>query len=128
MRGIGLVVLGLAATLATASCKEPPTLSQIEQRIIARSCVSSSCHSSDSPAGGLDLKNAVHDHLVNARSFEVPTKMRVVPGDPDASFFFEKIISDTPTTGRRMPIASPPLPDEEIEMIREWIVSGAPNN
>ena len=128
MRGLISLLSGLLLSSTLAGCSKAPPLSQIEQQTITRSCVFSSCHSGAAAAEGLDLKNGAFDHLVNVKSMEVPSKMRVVPGDPDASYLMEKLTSAKPTVGDRMPPNSDPLPDEEIEMFREWIAGGALNN
>ena len=47
----------------------------------------------------------------------------VNPGYLDESYLVEKIL-DAPRYGRRMPRDMPPLPDEEIEIIRRWVRSG----
>jgi hypothetical protein len=52
----------------------------------------------------------------------------VVPGDPDGSFLIEKLTSDSPRAGVRMPQDRPPLDEVEIELIRTWIAEGAVNN
>jgi hypothetical protein len=119
---------GAALSFMLIGCKEPPPLSQLQGQIVTRSCVFSSCHSGAGAAGGLDLKTGAFDHLVNAKSMQVPSKLRVVPGDPDASYLMEKLTSSKPTVGQRMPPNSDPLPDEELEMFREWIAGGALNN
>lgn len=55
--------------------------------------------------------------------------VRVVPGDPDASFLFMKVTD--PPCGERMPLLygySGMLDPREIAQIREWIALGAPND
>ena len=133
MRGLASLLNGAALSLLFAGCSKmpplpPPPLTQIEAQVIARSCVFSSCHSGVTGAGGLDLKTGAYDHLVNAKSMQVPTRLRVMPGDPDASYLIEKLTLPKPTVGQRMPPGSEPLPEEEIEMFREWIAGGALNN
>ncbi len=50
----------------------------------------------------------------------------VVPGDPDASYLMEMI---TPEEGKaQMPPDSPPLAENEIAAIRDWIAGGAIND
>lgn len=124
-----LALIGLTFALTAVGCKEPPPLSQIEQQIFTRSCNFSSCHSGSAAtgSGGLSLESPSFAKLVNAKA-SIPGKTRVVPFDPDQSYLMEKLTKDKPTAGSRMPLASDPLPDEEIEMIREWIAGGALNN
>jgi len=66
--------------------------------------------------------------VVNAPAHEGPScdgRIRVVPGDLAASVFYQKLL-DPPACGDRMPLDLPPLPDETIETIKEWILAGAP--
>jgi hypothetical protein len=54
----------------------------------------------------------------------------VVAGDPDASYLVQKISSDHPCSGMRMPrteFAPDPLPDCVIGLVRNWITAGAPS-
>lgn len=105
-----------------------PKLSVIEQKILQRSCTFSSCHGGDTPKQGLDLTGSTYQVLVDQPSTEVPTRILVVPSDPDASYLLEKIASDQPASGSRMPYSSSPLPDSEISVVRQWIEQGAPDD
>lgn len=118
----------LLPVLAAVGCAQPaPPLSDLEQRVFTRSCTFSACHpSSAAPAGGLNLVGSTFDRLVNVKSTLAPDKLRIVPGQPDQSFFYEKIAQDKPSAGKRMPPGQA-LPDEEIAQIRAWIEAGAEN-
>ena len=48
----------------------------------------------------------------------------VVPGTPDASEFYKRLLGPT-EKGAQMPFAQPPLPQAAIETIRQWIAEGA---
>lgn len=48
----------------------------------------------------------------------------VVPGSPDASEFYKRLLGPT-ENGAQMPFAQPPLPPAAIETIRQWIAEGA---
>ena len=126
--GLGLFSVGLGTVSLLGACAPEPTLSQIEQQVFQRSCSFATCHQSvGTPAGGLRLGAATYEQLVNAKSSLDPNQLRVVPGDPDASFLLDKIASEKPKSGQRMPPAQA-LEPEEIEMIRAWILAGAKNN
>jgi hypothetical protein len=124
--------LAMAAALVPLSlvlgCSPPaPPLSDLEKQVFTRSCAFSACHpASTSPAGGLSLAGGSYEKLVNVKSTLAPDKLRVVPFQPDQSFFFEKIAQEKPSVGKRMPPGQP-LPDEEIAQIRAWIEAGAEN-
>lgn len=105
-----------------------PKLSVIQSNVFQRSCVFSSCHSADTPQKGLNLSGSTYQVLVNKPSSEVPSRMLVVPSNPDGSYLLEKISSDHPTSGARMPYTSTPLPEGEIAAVRQWIELGAQDN
>ena len=48
----------------------------------------------------------------------------VVPGNPDVSEFYKRLLGPT-EKGAQMPFAQPPLPQAAIETIRQWIAAGA---
>lgn len=50
-------------------------------------------------------------------------KQYIVPGNPDASLFLQKLAS--PPCGGHMPLGGDPLPDDQLEMVRTWIAAGA---
>ena len=50
----------------------------------------------------------------------------VVPGDPDASELYKRLLGPT-DNGARMPLGQDPLPPQAIETIRNWILAGAPD-
>lgn len=101
-----------------------PTLAEIEQRVFSRSCTFDPCHGGSNPQQGLSLVSPTHDALVGRPAMQVPGRMRVVPGDPAASYLFEKISQDRPAMGQRMPPLQP-LDPERIELVRAWIAAGA---
>ena len=65
--------------------------------------------------------------LIGVASTEVPTLMRVAPGDPDASYLLQKLERAMPAVGVRMP-PDQPLAPNKIEAIRQWIAAGAQDN
>jgi len=65
-----------------------------------------------------------HAMLVNVPSSEVPSILRVDPGNPDDSYLVQKI-EGTASVGEQMPLGGPVLPDEQIAAIRQWITDGA---
>jgi hypothetical protein len=100
--------------------------------VIGESCATSgACHSGPTPAGGLNLEpTQSRANLVNVASFARPPLMRVLPGQPDASFFY--LTTSTVAAERmnyyRMPLTEYPLPAPVRETIRNWILDGAPDN
>ncbi|MDE0481420.1 MAG: leucine-rich repeat domain-containing protein [Candidatus Poribacteria bacterium] len=55
----------------------------------------------------------------------VITDGSIIPGDPDNSEFYKRLIETDIV--KRMPFNSGPLPPEQIETIRQWILAGAPD-
>jgi hypothetical protein len=54
----------------------------------------------------------------------------VEPGDPDGSFLVQKLEATVASSdvGSPMPYGYPHLSSPEVELLRQWIVDGAPNN
>ena len=104
-----------------------PRLSELVESVFVPTCVLGRCHTTLAPEGELSFTGrriSVHAALVNAASSERPDRMRVVPYDPDASYLMEKLVSDTPSVGTRMPPLGA-LPQSYIERVRAWIAAGA---
>lgn len=106
-----------------------PTLNSIQENIFSTSCALSGCHAGANPVLGLDLSaGEAHASLVDVASTERPDLSRVEPGAPDESYLVHKIEGRSSIEGQRMPAGRDPLSQEEIDVIREWIVQGAPAN
>ena len=100
-----------------------PHLADEIQPIFDHGCALANCHVGDG-AGGLDLEaGRSFAELVGVTSSEVPDLL-VKPGVPEQSYLFEKITSDAPRVGDRMPIGNV-LDPLDVEAIRQWIVGGA---
>ncbi|MCY4553250.1 MAG: SUMF1/EgtB/PvdO family nonheme iron enzyme [Candidatus Poribacteria bacterium] len=65
-----------------------------------------------------DVLTIKHKDLIEDRS--------VIPGQPDASELYLRLLGDT-DTGSQMPLGQDPLDAEEIATIRRWIEAGAPD-
>jgi hypothetical protein len=50
----------------------------------------------------------------------------VIPGDPKGSLLVQKMLG-TQTVGSQMPIAQL-LPPEQVQVVIEWVLAGAPDN
>jgi hypothetical protein len=72
------------------------------------------------------MLNAANSYgmLVDVPSVQVPELMRVAPGNPDDSYLIQKL-EGTAAVGARMPETGPPLPQDAINVIRQWITEGA---
>lgn len=90
--------------------------------IIAANC---SCHVEGAP-NDLAMPDAqtAYGNLVDVMSPRVE-KVRVVPGDSASSYIIEKLTTDPPQAGERMPRGRDPLSDADIATIAAWIDDGA---
>lgn len=117
-----------------SGCPTTPLFADVHSRTFS-AC---NCHmrASPPPSGMLDLSPGVaYQNLVNVPAVRNAMKMRVTPGDPDASFLWQKLnnLQDPASEGGPMPrpMAGMPwvrLPDAELNILRCWIAGGAPND
>jgi hypothetical protein len=87
------------------------------------------CHTGGGAPEGLRLDAAVSFNLlVGVPSTEVPSLMRVKPGDPDNSYIIQKLEGHA-AVGAQMPFGCPStqpcLTATTIAFIRQWITDGA---
>ncbi len=83
------------------------------------------CHIGAGAPHGLRLDAADSYHLlVGVASAEVPSVLRVKPGDPDNSYLIQKLEGHA-AVGARMPFGGPYLSGDVIAVIRQWILDGA---
>jgi methionine-rich copper-binding protein CopC len=87
--------------------------------------ICTTCHAgADAPHGlRLDAANS-YSLLVGVASVEVPSLLRVKPGDPDSSYLIQKL-EGIAAVGARMPFGGPYLSSGTIAVIRQWITDGA---
>ena len=118
-----------SATPSPTSSPEPtptpavPTFEWIRTNVVEVSCAGADCHT-----GGGHASLVEYDEVVNAIAEEGPYcdgRIRVVPGSPEESLFYLKLL-ESPPCGARMPLGAPPLPAETISEIERWILAGAP--
>ena len=104
-----------------------PTLESIQNNVLTPMC--SGCHSGPTSGvlpAGMDVSDvpASFNALVNVASLQVPALRRVNPGDPVNSYLIQKL-EGTHAVGDQMPSGGPPLPQNTIDAIRDWIQQGA---
>jgi len=103
-----------------------PTLASIQDNVFTVTCAVSNCHGGAGAQYGLRLDPGFSaGNLINVPSPRDPNLIRVVPGDPDASFLIQKL-QGTQTLGNRMPDGGPYLTTATVNVIRQWIQDGAP--
>lgn len=122
-----------------------PTLADL-QPVFTRSCAGTSgCHSTADTRGDLLLTDGTTlAQTVGVASVQLTDWMRIVPGNALRSYLFRKVAwRDRSTTyqvipdcmgtgntcGAPMPgLNLPPVSDDEIAQMRDWICAGAPAN
>lgn len=132
-----LPALVAGALLAGAGCADstddrPVSFTYIQGAVFQQSCATAACHSGHFPIGGLGLDSvdAAYAGLVGAPCVdgEPPTDPLlnfVRPGDPQRSRLVH-LLEGTDVPWRMPPDA--PLPEPDIELVRNWILDGAECN
>jgi hypothetical protein len=104
------------------------TFTNVQTEVFTPSCALTNCHDTSSHQSGLDLSaGQSYVQIVNVASAELPSMMRISPDSPDNSYLFQKISSSSPPAGTRMP-PDVILPDNQINLVKDWILRGAPND
>jgi hypothetical protein len=104
------------------------TFTRVQNEIFTPTCASIGCHDPIGQQSQMVLTaGRAYANTVNVTSVEMPSLMRVKPGDPSNSYLYRKI-TGAGITGDRMPQSLPPLSDAQIRLVRDWIRRGAPND
>jgi len=134
----GIVLLVAAAGLsiglaARAQVSSPVSFSQTIQPYFDRQCVV--CHTGDDHMGELVLERGLaYSQIVGVPAVQLPTYLRVEPGDPQGSYLFRKVLGDHRQIGGvgwSMPPPSHPflfVSEIDREALRQWILEGARDN
>lgn len=105
------------------------TFTAVQQQIFTASCAFSGCHGGSSPQQGMNLRaGAAFANIVNVPSREQPSLDRIEPSDPDNSYLYLKVLGDSSISGVRMPRGGAMLSRNLLDLLREWIERGAPND
>ena len=111
-----LALIGLLTLIiSTHNVSAQSQIAQDAYAIFEGSCLI--CHGPDGAYRETLLME--HDALIEGGT--------VVPGNPDASELYKRLLGTTENGGAQMPLGQPPLPDPSIDTIRRWIVAGAPD-
>lgn len=115
------------ALYAGASQSTQQTAAELESKVIQifeKNCARVGCHVGSTPMMGLKLtKDEFYARTINQPSTEMPSMMRVKPGDPDNSYLIKKVLGRPDIIGSRMPFGRDVLTDEEIATLVEWVKS-----
>ena len=124
--GEGLDQNGQPLTSGSGAISLAPTLASIQDNVFSIRCAVPGCHGGPTAQQGLRLDPGfAYGNLINVASPRDQNLIRVIPGNPDASFIIQKL-EGTQTLGDRMPLFGPYLPQTTIDVIRQWIHDGAP--
>ena len=99
------------------------TFESIQDNVFTPICVA--CHAGAIAPLGLRLDSAnSYALIVGVASAQNPSLLRVEPGNPNDSYLIRKL-EGTAGAGGRMPLNGVPLPQADINVIRQWIADGA---
>lgn len=104
------------------------TLDNIQEHVFDKACVQ--CHNEQTSSGGLDLSSAQvsYDNLIDVSAKNSVAGengwLLVKAGEPDLSFLVRKL-SPGLGEGAAMPLGTQELTEFYVDLIRNWIASGA---
>ena len=110
---------------------ERPTIDDVQRFVFTPGCTDATCHDTTTQAGALDLSSAEtsYEELVEVDASNSTARgrslLRVVPGDPDSSFLFRKLVSPGPGEGTPMPTVDERLTAPYLDLVARWIEQGA---
>ncbi len=102
-----------------------PNFSEIQANVFTQDCATTGCHFGAGAPQGLRLDETnSFAMLVGVASSEVPSILRVAPGDPGNSYLIQKL-EGRASVGAQMPLNAPALEQSSIDVMRQWITDGA---
>lgn len=110
----------LLATLGHAAPADPPDFNRDIRPILSEHCFQ--CHGPDANSREADLRLDVAENATADRGgYQV-----IVPGDPDASELYRRVVSDDEFELMPPPDAKRTLTEGQIQLLKDWIATGAP--
>ena len=104
------------------------TFTRVQNEIFTPTCATLGCHDPLGQQSQMILSaGRAYSNIVNVNSVEMPQLARIRPGDPSSSYMYRKV-TGAGITGERMPLNLPPLSDDKLALLRNWIRRGAPND
>jgi hypothetical protein len=97
--------------------------------MLVAECTGAGCHSGKMPQQGLSLTATdAYRNLVGVASSQCTGKIRVKAGSVADSYVVNKLTGVGICSGTLMPKADTALTGAQLDLIRNWICQGAPNN
>jgi hypothetical protein len=118
---------GTASATAEGTPAAKVTFTEVYDQVLKGSCLN--CHTGFiGQFTGLDLSTpaTAFANMVNKSSSRCGGQALVAPGHADSSLLYLKVTS--PSCGSRMPPNAAALPRARIDLIKNWIDEGAPND
>ncbi len=106
------------------------TFTRVQNEIFTPTCGVIGCHDplGQSSSGNMILTaGRAYAQIVNQPSTEMTNLSRIAPNDFANSYLYRKITGQG-ITGDRMPLGGPYLNDAQIQLVKNWIRRGAPND
>jgi len=101
-----------------------PSFDEVLTDVLIPSCGFGSCHGSG--AGQLDITaDTTPADLVNVESRQLDGALLVIPGDAEQSYLIRKLVGTSDIEGGPMPLPNGGLDPDRIQMVRDWINTGA---
>jgi hypothetical protein len=122
---VGLLCVHAAANIGCSGSAEPlrqdgESTTLVRETVFKVQC---RCHWGLNSPADLDLAlENLEPRLVRRRSVDCENQMLVVPGDPDSSYLFRKLIDPAPRCGTEMPPGTR-LSEDDLQLVRSWIAS-----
>jgi mono/diheme cytochrome c family protein len=111
-------VIGLAGMQAASSGAVPDAVNDLVKSRCA------GCHKGMFAPKGLNLKpENLEKDVLDVPSKEKPDLKLVDSSKPESSYLLMKIRGAEGISGKRMPAGKPPLTEDEIKILSDWVMS-----
>jgi hypothetical protein len=139
------IAAGLVAVLCiAAACGEdgrmpteiaPPgnsdaTFSRVQREVFTPQCAIPGCHGGTAANAQENMplgEGLSYDAIVRVPSRQMPSLLRVAPGDPANSYLVRKITPGSAIAGAPMPFGAT-ISDADRQLVRDWVARGAPRD
>jgi len=120
----GLLVIAAGALSVPAPRRQAPgpTVPENIVALLKKRCVD--CHSGSKPAESLNLEpDRILAASLDRPAVGDPARKLIDAAAPEKSYLLAKVKGDRDIRGSRMPVRQARLPEPEIELLRDWILS-----